>query len=214
MSTILIIEQTLNGLQFGLMLFLLAAGLTLVFGIMDMINLAHGSLYMVGAYLMATLSQATGSFVTGLVLAVMTMVVLVGGIKSIGKVTAGFVPVMIVFYVLGAVWILIANGWMQNPVGAEFNWQTMRMEMTDFWTVVFNPDAQAKFVHTVSAGYITASMFVLGVSAWYLLRGRHVALAKRSIAVASLSSAKLSRSIIATEKICPHGLARSVPARS
>ena len=56
------------GLQYGLMLFLLAAGLTLVFGIMDMINLAHGSLYMVGAYLMATLSQATGSFVAGLVL--------------------------------------------------------------------------------------------------------------------------------------------------
>jgi branched-chain amino acid transport system permease protein len=69
MSGILILEQTLNGLQFGLMLFLLAAGLTLVFGIMDMINLAHGSLYMVGAYLMATFVQATGSFV-GSVLAV------------------------------------------------------------------------------------------------------------------------------------------------
>jgi branched-chain amino acid transport system permease protein len=70
MSGILILEQTLNGLQFGLMLFLLAAGLTLVFGIMDMINLAHGSLYMVGAYLMAAFVQATGSFVWGLVLAV------------------------------------------------------------------------------------------------------------------------------------------------
>jgi cytochrome d ubiquinol oxidase subunit I len=52
---------------------------------------------------------------------------------------------------LSALWILIANGWMQNPVGAEFSYQTMRMEMTDFWAVVFNPDAQAKFVHTVSA---------------------------------------------------------------
>src|SRR5262245_28410996 len=70
MSGILILEQTLNGLQFGLMLFLLAAGLTLVFGIMDMINLAHGSLYMVGAYLMAAFVQATGSFVLGLALAV------------------------------------------------------------------------------------------------------------------------------------------------
>ena len=70
MSGILILEQTLNGLQFGLMLFLLAAGLTLVFGIMDMINLAHGSLYMIGAYLMAASVAATGSFVVGLALAV------------------------------------------------------------------------------------------------------------------------------------------------
>ena len=62
MSGVLVLEQSLNGLQFGLMLFLLAAGLTLVFGIMDMINLAHGSLYMIGAFLAATLVQATGSF--------------------------------------------------------------------------------------------------------------------------------------------------------
>jgi branched-chain amino acid transport system permease protein len=66
MDWILLTEQTLNGLQFGLMLFLLAAGLTLVFGIMDMINLAHGSLYMVGAYLAATLALYTGSFVLAL----------------------------------------------------------------------------------------------------------------------------------------------------
>ncbi|HZQ73265.1 MAG TPA: branched-chain amino acid ABC transporter permease [Burkholderiales bacterium] len=70
MSWILILEQSLNGLQFGLMLFLLAAGLTLVFGIMDMINLAHGSLYMVGAFLAATLVQATGSFAAGVLLAI------------------------------------------------------------------------------------------------------------------------------------------------
>jgi len=71
MSGILLLEQTLNGLQFGLMLFLLAAGLTLVFGIMDMINLAHGSLYMIGAYLMASLAQATGSFWVALPLALL-----------------------------------------------------------------------------------------------------------------------------------------------
>jgi branched-chain amino acid transport system permease protein len=70
MSAILILEQSLNGLQFGLMLFLLAAGLTLVFGIMDMINLAHGSLYMIGAFLAATLVQATGSFALGVLLAI------------------------------------------------------------------------------------------------------------------------------------------------
>jgi branched-chain amino acid transport system permease protein len=67
--TQLILEQALNGLQFGLMLFLLAAGLTLVFGIMDMINLAHGSLYMAGAYLTAAVTQASGSFVIGVAVA-------------------------------------------------------------------------------------------------------------------------------------------------
>lgn len=86
---------------------------------------------------------------------------------------------------VSALWILIANGWMQDPVGAAFNPMTMRMEMTDFWAVLFNEVAQAKFVHTVSAGYVTASVFVLGVSAWYLLKGRHTELARRSIAVAS-----------------------------
>ncbi len=84
-----------------------------------------------------------------------------------------------------ALWILIANGWMQNPVGAEFNPMTMRMEMTDFFAVLFNEVAQAKFVHTVSAGYVTASVFVIGVSAWYLLRGRHIDLARRSLTVAA-----------------------------
>ncbi|MCA0921883.1 cytochrome ubiquinol oxidase subunit I [Pseudooceanicola nanhaiensis] len=84
-----------------------------------------------------------------------------------------------------ALWILIANGWMQNPVGAQFNPDTMRMEMTSFFEVMFNEVAQAKFVHTVSAGYVTASVFVLGVSAWYMLKGRHIELARRSIAVAS-----------------------------
>ena len=65
----LFIEQCLNGLQFGLLLFLLAAGLTLVFGIMDLVNLAHGSLYMIGAYFAATFAAWTGSFVLGAVLA-------------------------------------------------------------------------------------------------------------------------------------------------
>jgi cytochrome d ubiquinol oxidase subunit I len=86
---------------------------------------------------------------------------------------------------LSALWILIANGWMQNPVGAAFNLETMRMEMTDFGALLFNPVAQVKFVHTVAAGYVTASMFVLGISSWYLLKKRDVGFAMRSIAVAS-----------------------------
>ena len=86
---------------------------------------------------------------------------------------------------LSALWILIANGWMQYPVGAQFNIATMRMEVTDFWAVVFNPVAQAKFVHTVSAGYVTGSMFVLSISAFYLLRSRYRGLAIRSMTVAA-----------------------------
>lgn len=84
-----------------------------------------------------------------------------------------------------ALWILIANAWMQNPVGAEFNPDTMRMEVTSFWEVMFNPVAQSKFVHTVSAGYVVGAMFVLSISAYYLLRNRNVAVARRSFAVAS-----------------------------
>ncbi|WP_298271976.1 cytochrome ubiquinol oxidase subunit I [uncultured Bradyrhizobium sp.] len=86
---------------------------------------------------------------------------------------------------LSALWILIANGWMQYPVGAKFNPDTMRMEVSDFMAVLFNPVAQAKFVHTVSAGYVTGAMFVLSISAFYLLRGRHIELAKRSMTVAA-----------------------------
>ena len=86
---------------------------------------------------------------------------------------------------LSALWILIANGWMQHPVGAFFNFHTMRMEVTDFASVLFNPVAQAKFVHTISAGYVTGSIFVLSISAYYLLRGRNLEIAKRSMTVAA-----------------------------
>ena len=86
---------------------------------------------------------------------------------------------------LSALWILIANGWMNNPVGAEFNFETMRMELVSISDVIFNPVAQVKFVHTVAAGYVTASMFVLGVSAFYLLKARDVPFALRSFAIAA-----------------------------
>jgi cytochrome d ubiquinol oxidase subunit I len=86
---------------------------------------------------------------------------------------------------LSALWILIANGWMQYPIGAEFNYETMRMELTSFPALFFNPIAQVKFVHTVAAGYVTASMFVLGVSSWYLLKARDASFALRSFAVAA-----------------------------
>lgn len=86
---------------------------------------------------------------------------------------------------LSALWILIANGWMQNPVGAEFNFETMRMELTDFGALLFNPVAQVKFVHTVAAGYVTGAIFVLAISSWYLLKERDQGFARRSFAIAS-----------------------------
>jgi cytochrome d ubiquinol oxidase subunit I len=97
---------------------------------------------------------------------------------------------------LSALWILIANGWMQNPVGSEFNPATMRMEVNDFMAVLFNPIAQAKFVHTVSAGYVCAAVFVLGVSAIYLLKGKWVSVAKRSMAVAAAFGLASSLSVV------------------
>jgi cytochrome bd ubiquinol oxidase subunit I len=86
---------------------------------------------------------------------------------------------------LSALWILIANAWMQNPVGAEFNHETMRMELLSFADLLFNPIAGPKFVHTLAAGYVAASMFVLGISSYYLLRLRDPSFAVRSFAVAT-----------------------------
>ncbi len=86
---------------------------------------------------------------------------------------------------LSAVLILIANGWMQNPVGAAFNPVTMRMELTSFSELVFNPAAQIEFLHTVSSGYVTSAIFVLGISSWYLLKGRDLPFARRSFRIAA-----------------------------
>ncbi|WP_076070612.1 cytochrome ubiquinol oxidase subunit I [Sphingomonas montana] len=97
---------------------------------------------------------------------------------------------------LSALWILVANGWMQNPVGAAFNPETMRMEVTDFGAVLFNPIAQAKFVHTVSAGYVCAAVVVLGISAFWLLRGRYMAVARRSMTVAAAFGLAASLSVV------------------
>ncbi len=86
---------------------------------------------------------------------------------------------------LSALWILIANGWMQYPVGTHFNFETMRMELSSLSDIFFNPVAQVKFVHTVASGYVTGTIFVLAISAYYLLKGRDLAFAKRSFAVAA-----------------------------
>lgn len=85
---------------------------------------------------------------------------------------------------LSALWILVANGWMQDPVGAHFNFESMRMEMTSFTDIFLNEVAQNKFVHTVSAGYVTAAVFVMSISAWYMLKRQDIEFAKKSFRVA------------------------------
>jgi len=87
---------------------------------------------------------------------------------------------------ISALWILVANGWMQKPVGMVFNPETARMEMTNFWEVLFSPMAVHKFLHTTSSGFVLAAIFVIGISAWYILKGREIVFARKSIVVGSV----------------------------
>lgn len=84
---------------------------------------------------------------------------------------------------LSAFWILVANAWMQYPVGTAFNPDTVRNEMVDFWEVAFSPFATSKFLHTVTSAYVLSAIFVIGVSAYYLLKNRHFSSAKKSLIV-------------------------------
>ncbi len=87
---------------------------------------------------------------------------------------------------LSALWILVANGWMQYPAGMQFNPDTARNEMINFWDVFLSPVAINKFLHTITNGYVVASIFVIGISSWYLLKKREQLMAKRSIIIASV----------------------------
>jgi cytochrome bd ubiquinol oxidase subunit I len=87
---------------------------------------------------------------------------------------------------LSALWILVANAWMQNPVGMTFNPETARNEMVSFWAILFNPVAIEKFLHTISSSFLLASMLVLGISSWFLIRKREEFMAKRSILIAGI----------------------------
>ena len=88
---------------------------------------------------------------------------------------------------VSALWILVANAWMQHHVGMTFNPDTVRHEMTDFWALVLNPVATSKFFHSVFSGWMTGAIFVIGVSSWYLLRKRHTRFALASIRIAALT---------------------------
>ncbi len=90
---------------------------------------------------------------------------------------------------ISAYWILVANGWMQNPVGTTFNPDTVRSEMASaqaFWEVISNPVAVSKFCHAITSGWVTGGVFVVGISCWYLMRGRHRRFARASILMGSI----------------------------
>jgi len=87
---------------------------------------------------------------------------------------------------LSALWILIANAWMQNPVGTKFNADTARNEMVNFFEVALSPTAVYKFLHTISQAYIIGALFVISVSAWFILKNRHLLFAKKSILIAAV----------------------------
>lgn len=99
---------------------------------------------------------------------------------------------------LSALWILVANAWMQSPVGMEFNPITARNEMASFWEVLLSPVALNKFTHTVSSGFVLAAVFVVGVSAWFLLKNREIKMARQSIKIAAIFGVFSSLAVIYT----------------
>lgn len=114
---------------------------------------------------------------------------------------------------LSAVWILIANSWMQYPVGMEFNPDTARSEMADFWAVVSSPVAINKFLHSVTNGYVLASVFVMAVSSWFLLRKREETMARKSIRVASVFGIVSLAVLIATGDGSAYNVAKVQPMK-
>ena len=114
---------------------------------------------------------------------------------------------------LSALWILVANAWMQNPVGMVFNPETARNEMVNFWDVLFNEVAVSKFLHSISSGFLLASMFVLGISAWYLIRKREDFLAKRSILIAGIFGLLSSLLVVYTGDSSARTLAKAQPVK-
>ncbi len=114
---------------------------------------------------------------------------------------------------LSALWILVANAWMQNPVGTTFNPVTARNEMTSFWDVALSSTAINKFLHTITQGYILGAVFVIGVSCWFLLKKREVLFAKRSIIVAAAFGLIFSLVVIGTGDSSAKDVAKYQPMK-
>ncbi len=114
---------------------------------------------------------------------------------------------------LSALWILVANGWMQYPVGMEFNPDTARNEMANFWDVILSPVAISKFLHTVGSGYVIASLFVIGVSSWFLLKNKDIFFAKKSIIVGATFGLITSLFLILSGDESAHQVALKQPVK-
>ncbi|CAA6811587.1 MAG: Cytochrome d ubiquinol oxidase subunit I (EC [uncultured Sulfurovum sp.] len=114
---------------------------------------------------------------------------------------------------LSALWILVANGWMQHPIGMEFNLDSARFEMVSFFDVLFNPNAYSKFLHTVGSGYVMGSLFVVGISAWYLLKNKDVIKAKKSMVVGATFGLITSIFLIFTGDESAHQVALNQPTK-
>ena len=114
---------------------------------------------------------------------------------------------------LSALWILIANAWMQNPVGTSFNPNTVRNEMTNFFEIALSPTAVFKFLHTVSQAYIVGALFVVSVSAWFLIKNRHVLFAKKSILIASVFGLLASVFVALTGDSSAYDVAQKQPMK-
>lgn len=114
---------------------------------------------------------------------------------------------------LSALWILVANAWMQYPVGMTFNVDTARSEMTSFWEVLLSPVAMVKFSHTVTSGFVLASIFVVGVSAWFLIRRREQEMAIKSIGIASVVGLISSIAVVFTGDLSSVRVAQVQPMK-
>ena len=114
---------------------------------------------------------------------------------------------------ISAWWILVANAWMQHPVGMTFNPDTVRNEMTDFAAVALSPTAVTKFLHTVSSGWMTGAVFVIGVSCWFLIKQRNRELALRSVKVASITGIVATLIVLGTGDQSGVAMAREQPMK-
>lgn len=114
---------------------------------------------------------------------------------------------------LSALWILVANGWMQHPIGMEFNPDNARFEMNNFWDVLFNGTAYSKFLHSIGSGYVMGSLFVVGISAYYIVKNKDVVKAKKSIVVGATFGLITSLFLIFSGDESAHQIAQHQPTK-
>jgi cytochrome d ubiquinol oxidase subunit I len=114
---------------------------------------------------------------------------------------------------LSAIWILIANAWMQDPAGTVFNPETARNEMVSFANIVFSETSVNKFLHTIFQAYLLAAFFVIAIAAWYILKNRHILFAKRSIIIATVFGLFASVMVAITGDSSAYNVAKKQPMK-